>query len=191
MLPSVALCWARRADAPPLRGRLDTGSSARHPIRLSDLRTTITAVLAVREAALLVSRLLCVQLHAGRFCCLFRHLHDLTGPSAGRSWIAVFDRHCGSGAGPHFMGLGGRLLCRATRCPGRVSPWDGCQHWVVWRGYAALAIAGDRRGSDGGQRHCDVLARHYAVGGRASRASGASGRSDRRSASRKSTSRPS
>jgi hypothetical protein len=33
----------------PLRGRLDTESSARHPIRLSDLRTTITAVLAVRE----------------------------------------------------------------------------------------------------------------------------------------------
>jgi hypothetical protein len=32
-----------------LRGRLDTEPSPRHPIRLSDLRTTITAVLAVRE----------------------------------------------------------------------------------------------------------------------------------------------
>jgi hypothetical protein len=33
----------------PLRGRLDTEPSPRYPIRLSDLRTTITAVLAVRE----------------------------------------------------------------------------------------------------------------------------------------------
>jgi MFS family permease len=33
----------------PLLGRLDTEPSPRHPIRLSDFRTTITAVLAVRE----------------------------------------------------------------------------------------------------------------------------------------------
>jgi len=49
MLASAALCWAVALMLQPLRGRLDTESSARHPIRLSDLRTTITAVLAVRE----------------------------------------------------------------------------------------------------------------------------------------------
>ena len=49
MLASAALCWAVALMLQPLRGRLDTESSAKHPIRLSDLRTTITAVLAVRE----------------------------------------------------------------------------------------------------------------------------------------------
>ena len=49
MLASAALCWTVALMLQPLRGRLDTKSSARHPIRLSDLRTTITAVLAVRE----------------------------------------------------------------------------------------------------------------------------------------------
>ena len=49
MLASAALCWAVALMLQPLRGRLDTESSTRHPIRLSDLRTTITAVLAVRE----------------------------------------------------------------------------------------------------------------------------------------------
>jgi hypothetical protein len=33
----------------PLRSRLDTEPSPRHPICLSDLRTTITAVVAARE----------------------------------------------------------------------------------------------------------------------------------------------
>lgn len=49
MLASAALCWVVALMLQPLRGRLDTESSARHPIRLSDLRSTITAVLAVRE----------------------------------------------------------------------------------------------------------------------------------------------
>ena len=49
MLVSAALCWAVALLLQPLRGRLDTEPSPRHPIRLSDLRTTITAVLAVRE----------------------------------------------------------------------------------------------------------------------------------------------
>jgi hypothetical protein len=49
LLEFAALCWAVALMLQPLRGRLDTESSARHPIRLSDLRTTITAVLAVRE----------------------------------------------------------------------------------------------------------------------------------------------
>jgi len=49
MLASAALCWAVALMLQPLRGRLDTEPSARHPIRLSDLHTTITAVLAVRE----------------------------------------------------------------------------------------------------------------------------------------------
>lgn len=49
MLASAALCWAVALMLQPLRGRLDTESSARYPIRLSDLRTTITAVLAVPE----------------------------------------------------------------------------------------------------------------------------------------------
>ena len=49
MLASAVLCWAVALLLQPLRGRLDTEPSPRHPIRLSDLRTTITAVLAVRE----------------------------------------------------------------------------------------------------------------------------------------------
>ena len=49
MLASAALCWAVALMLQPLRARLDTESSARYPIRLSDVRTTITAVLAVRE----------------------------------------------------------------------------------------------------------------------------------------------
>jgi len=49
MLASAALCWAIALMLQPLRGRLDTESSARHQIRLSDLLTTITAVLSVRE----------------------------------------------------------------------------------------------------------------------------------------------
>jgi hypothetical protein len=49
MLASAALCWAVALMLQPLRGRLDTEPLPRHPIRLSDLRTTITAVLAVRE----------------------------------------------------------------------------------------------------------------------------------------------
>jgi MFS family permease len=49
MLASALLCWAVALLLQPLRGRLDTEPSPRHPIRLSDLRTTITAVLAVRE----------------------------------------------------------------------------------------------------------------------------------------------
>jgi MFS family permease len=49
MLGSAALCWAVALLLQPFRGRLDTEPSPRYPIRLSDLRTTITAVLAVRE----------------------------------------------------------------------------------------------------------------------------------------------
>jgi hypothetical protein len=49
MLASAALCWAVALVLQPLRDRLDTEPSRRHPIRLSDLRTTITTVLAVRE----------------------------------------------------------------------------------------------------------------------------------------------
>jgi hypothetical protein len=49
MLGSAALCWAVALMLQPLRGRLDTEPSPRHPIHLSDLHTTITAVLAVRE----------------------------------------------------------------------------------------------------------------------------------------------
>ncbi len=82
-------------------------------------------------------------------------------------------------ARPHFMGLGGRLLCRATLSLGRVGVRHGCQHLADWRVYAPLAVAGDRRGDDGGQRHGVVLARHYAVGSRASGAAGTSGRGDR------------
>jgi MFS family permease len=49
MLASAALCWAVAVLLQPFRGRLDTEPSPRHPIRLSDLHATITAVLAVRE----------------------------------------------------------------------------------------------------------------------------------------------
>ena len=49
MLASAALCWSVALLLQPFRGRLDTEPLPRHPIRLSDLRTTITAVLAVPE----------------------------------------------------------------------------------------------------------------------------------------------
>src|ERR1700745_1035174 len=49
MLASAALCWAVALMLQPLRGRLDTESSARPPIRISDLSTTITSVLAGRD----------------------------------------------------------------------------------------------------------------------------------------------
>lgn len=49
MLASAALCWAVAMMLQPLRGRLDTDPSPSHPIRLSDLHSTITSVLAVRE----------------------------------------------------------------------------------------------------------------------------------------------
>jgi hypothetical protein len=49
MLASAAVCWAVALLLQLLRGRLDTEPSPGHPIRLSDLRTTITAVLAVPE----------------------------------------------------------------------------------------------------------------------------------------------
>ena len=49
MLVSAAACWCFAALLQPLHGRLDTEASPRHPIHLSDFRTTITNVLAVRE----------------------------------------------------------------------------------------------------------------------------------------------
>ena len=49
MLGSAALCWTVALLLQPLRSRLDTEPSPRHPIRLSDLHTTVTSVLAVRE----------------------------------------------------------------------------------------------------------------------------------------------
>ena len=57
--------------------------------------------------------------------------------------------------------------------------WPVFKSWADWRVYAPLAVAGDRRGDNGGQRHGVVLARHHAVGSRASGAAGTSGRGDR------------
>jgi MFS family permease len=49
MLVSAGLCWAFVLVLQPLHGRLDTDPSPTHPIHLSDFRTTIKSVLAVRE----------------------------------------------------------------------------------------------------------------------------------------------
>lgn len=49
MLVSAAMCWLFAIVLQPLRGRLDTDPLPTHAIHLSDFRTTITSVLAVRE----------------------------------------------------------------------------------------------------------------------------------------------
>ncbi len=49
MLVSAAACWCFVLLLQPLHGRLDTDASPTHAIHLSDFRTTITGVLAVRE----------------------------------------------------------------------------------------------------------------------------------------------
>jgi MFS family permease len=49
MLVSASACWLFALLLQPLHGRLDTEASPNHPIHLSDFRTTITGVLAVRE----------------------------------------------------------------------------------------------------------------------------------------------
>ena len=106
MLGSAALCWAVALMLQPLRSRLDTDPSPRYPISLSDLQHHNHRRAGGPGAALPVVRPFCVQRHAGCICCLFRYLHDRTRISAGRGWIALFDRHCCGIAGPHFMGLG-------------------------------------------------------------------------------------
>ena len=179
MLASAALCWAVALMLQPLRGRLDTEPSPRHPIRLSDLRTTITAVLAVRELRSLSFACFAFNGTQAVFVAYFVTYMTAQGHplvAAGSLYSTVI---AVAVAGPHFVGLGRRLLCRAALRPGRVGLRHGCQHRAARRVYAALAVAGDRRGSDGGQRHGDVLARHHAVGSRASGAAGTSGRGDR------------
>lgn len=49
MLVSAAACWCFALLLQPLHGRLDTDPLPTHAIHLSDFRTTITSVLAVRE----------------------------------------------------------------------------------------------------------------------------------------------
>jgi hypothetical protein len=49
MLASAGMCWLFAALLQPLRGRLDTDPLPSHAIHLSDFRTTITSVLAVRD----------------------------------------------------------------------------------------------------------------------------------------------
>ena len=49
MLVSAAMCWLFALLLQPLRGRLDTDPVPTYPIRLSDFRTTVISVLAVRE----------------------------------------------------------------------------------------------------------------------------------------------
>jgi sugar phosphate permease len=49
MLVSAGMCWVFALLLQPLHGRLDTASTRTHAIHLSDFRTTITGVLAVRE----------------------------------------------------------------------------------------------------------------------------------------------
>jgi hypothetical protein len=49
MLVSAGVCWLFALLLQPLHGRLDTDPSPTHPIHLSDFRTTVTGVLAVRE----------------------------------------------------------------------------------------------------------------------------------------------
>ncbi len=49
MLVSAGVCWCFVLLLQPLHGRLDTDAVPTHAIHLSDFRTTITSVLAVRE----------------------------------------------------------------------------------------------------------------------------------------------
>ncbi|HUN39621.1 MAG TPA: MFS transporter [Acetobacteraceae bacterium] len=49
MLVSAGACWLFALLLQPLHGRLDTEATPTHAIHLSDFRTTITGVLAVRE----------------------------------------------------------------------------------------------------------------------------------------------
>ena len=49
MLVSAGVCWFFVLLLQPLHGRLDTDAVPTHAIHLSDFRTTITGVLAVRE----------------------------------------------------------------------------------------------------------------------------------------------
>ncbi len=179
MLASAALCWAVALMLQPLRGRLDTEPSPRHPIRLSDLRTTITAVLAVRE------------LRSLSLACL-----AFNGTQA--VFVAYFVTYMTSQG--HPLVAAGSLFSTviAVAVPGRILwAWLGgfyvAPHFVLGglafgmalsRGLLGaftphLAVAGDRRGDDGGQRHSIVLARHHAVGSRASGAAGTRGRGDR------------
>jgi hypothetical protein len=56
----------------------------------------------------------------------------------------------GGGAGPHLMGLGRRLLCRATLSLGRVGLRHGCQHWADWRALSSPAVFSLLLGLSGG-----------------------------------------
>jgi hypothetical protein len=49
MLVSAGACWCFALLLQPLHGRIDTEATPTHAIHLSDFRTTITSVLAVRE----------------------------------------------------------------------------------------------------------------------------------------------
>jgi hypothetical protein len=49
MLISAGACWCFALLLQPLHGRIDTAATPTHAIHLSDFRTTITSVLAVRE----------------------------------------------------------------------------------------------------------------------------------------------
>lgn len=49
MLISAAACWSFVLLLEPLHGRIDTEATPTHAIHLSDFRTTVTGVLAVRE----------------------------------------------------------------------------------------------------------------------------------------------
>jgi MFS family permease len=172
MLASAALCCAVALMLQPLCGRLDTEPSPRHPIRLSDLRTTITAVLAVRELRSLSFACLAFNGTQAVFVAYFVTYMTAQGyqlVTAGSLYSTVI-----------AVALPGRILwawvggfyVAPKRCPRRIGLRHGCQHWPVWRGYAALALAGDGCGGDGGQWHSDVLARHHAIGSRASRTAG-------------------
>ena len=178
MLASAALCWTVALMLQPLRGRLDTKSSARHPIRLSDLPTTITAVLAVRELRSL--SFACFAFNGIQAVFVAYFVTYMT--SQGHPLVAAGSRYSTVIA----VALPGRILwawvggfyVAPHLVSGRVGLRHGCQHWADRHVYASLAVAGDRRGNNGGQRHGVVLARHHAVGSRASGAAGTSGRGD-------------
>ncbi len=71
MLASAALCWAVALMLQPLRGRLDTELSARHPDPPVGFAHHDHCSAGGPLAALVVIRLLCVQRHTGRFCCRY------------------------------------------------------------------------------------------------------------------------
>ena len=181
MLVSAGACWFFVLLLQPLHGRLDTDAVPTHAIQLSDFRTTITSVLAVRE------------LRALSFACFaFNGLQAV--------FIAYFVTYL-TALGYNLVAAGvlfSTVIAIAIPCrilwgwvgsfyvaPRFVMSWlaFGMAASVVLMGiHRSLARSRHRGGKRRAQRHRDVVARHSAVGVRAPCAIRPGGRGHRRRA---------